>query len=161
MLPTIRTILHATDFSDRAAMAFQLACSLARDVGAKLIVLYVAVPPVAVYGEGMITSIPGADLNELRAELIKIKPEDPRVAVEYRLVEGDAVEAILHEARAVPCDLIVLGTHGRTGLSRLLMGSVAEQVLRRAPCPVLTVRAPVSKGAENPAGERTPEAAGV
>jgi hypothetical protein len=62
---------------------------------------------------------------------------------ERRLEEGDAVTEILRVAEEAPADLIVLGTHGRTGLARLLMGSVAEQVVRRAPCPVLTVKAPL------------------
>jgi universal stress protein A len=58
------------------------------------------------------------------------------------VAEGDPAEMILRVAEEVHADLIVMGTHGRTGLSRLLMGSVAEQVVRRAPCPVLTMKAP-------------------
>jgi nucleotide-binding universal stress UspA family protein len=64
------------------------------------------------------------------------------VNVEHQLKAGDAVAEILSMARHLPCDLIVLGTHGRTGLDRLLMGSVAEQIVRKAPCPVLTVKTP-------------------
>jgi len=63
------------------------------------------------------------------------------VKVEYKLLDGEPVEQILKAAASANADLIVLGTHGATGLSRLLMGSVAEDVLRRALCPVLTVRA--------------------
>src|SRR5207247_9050465 len=59
------------------------------------------------------------------------------------LLEGDAAKEIVELARDSQCDLIVMGTHGRTGLGRLLMGSVAEQVMRRAPCPVLTIKAPI------------------
>jgi nucleotide-binding universal stress UspA family protein len=62
--------------------------------------------------------------------------------LEHRLVEGDAATVILQVATEIKCDLIVMGTHGRTGLSRLLMGSVAEQVVRNASCPVLTVKTP-------------------
>jgi nucleotide-binding universal stress UspA family protein len=67
------------------------------------------------------------------------------VAVEQRLAEGDPAAEILHLATDTGCDMIVLGTHGRTGLDRLLMGSVAEQIVRKAPCPVLTVKAPQSR----------------
>jgi nucleotide-binding universal stress UspA family protein len=63
------------------------------------------------------------------------------------MTEGDAVDEILRVARDADADLIVLGTHGRTGLGRLLMGSVAEQVVRRAPCPVLVVKAPAEREA--------------
>jgi nucleotide-binding universal stress UspA family protein len=62
--------------------------------------------------------------------------------VERRLEEGLAVTEVLRVAQEVNADLIVMGTHGRTGLARLLMGSVAEQVLRKALCPVLTVKTP-------------------
>ena len=61
--------------------------------------------------------------------------------IEYKLLDGEPVEQILRVGASSHADLIVLGTHGTTGLARLLMGSVAEDVLRRAPCPVLTVRA--------------------
>jgi nucleotide-binding universal stress UspA family protein len=64
------------------------------------------------------------------------------VKPEHRAVEGDAVHEILTFAKENPCDLIVMGTHGRTGLGRFLMGSVAEGVVRKAPCPVLTVKTP-------------------
>jgi nucleotide-binding universal stress UspA family protein len=67
--------------------------------------------------------------------------EDPKVLVEHRLVRGFAVEEILRATALTKCDLIVMGTHGRTGLGRLFVGSVAEQVLRKAPCPVVTVKA--------------------
>jgi nucleotide-binding universal stress UspA family protein len=64
------------------------------------------------------------------------------VEIDHRLTDGEPHAEILRVAEDDRCDLIVMGTHGRTGLPRLLMGSVAEQVVRRAPCPVLTVKAP-------------------
>jgi hypothetical protein len=73
------------------------------------------------------------------------------MTVEYRLVEGEPVREILRAARETACDLIVTGTHGRSGLDRLLMGSVAEQLLRKAPCPVLTVKARDPEAATVPA----------
>lgn len=139
MLP-LRTILHPTDFSAPSRQAFQLAWSLARDHGAKLIVLHVA-PPLVVYGEfGAITRTE-MELDHLRKELGEIRGPDASVPLEHCLEEGEASSHILHIAKEKACDLIVMGTHGRTGLSRWLLGSVAEHVMRRAPCPVLTVKA--------------------
>jgi nucleotide-binding universal stress UspA family protein len=65
--------------------------------------------------------------------------------VERRLVIGDPALEILDEAQESKVDLIVMGTHGRSGLGRLLMGSVAESVVRKAACPVLTVKAPIAE----------------
>jgi nucleotide-binding universal stress UspA family protein len=78
----------------------------------------------------------------MTAELNRLGAPDAQVRVEHRLEEGDAATQILQVAQETGCDLIVLGTHGRTGHGRLMMGSVAEQVLRTASCPVLTVRTP-------------------
>jgi nucleotide-binding universal stress UspA family protein len=143
MLP-IHTILHPTDFSERSALAFRLACALARDYGARLVVLHVTAPPLVAYGEGVVIAPTEAETHHdrEREELRRLRPADPKVVAEHLLLEGDPVSAILGVAQDAHVDLIVMGTHGRTGLRRLLMGSVAEQVVRRAPCPVLTVRTP-------------------
>jgi len=139
MLP-IRTILHPTDFSDFSADAFHLACSLARDYGARLIVLHVEDVAVPMVGDGIMMPPPVMDLEPARDALRKIRPEDPIISVERYLIEGDPATEILQLARKTNADLIVMGTHGRTGVGRLLMGSVAERVLREAACPVLTVK---------------------
>jgi nucleotide-binding universal stress UspA family protein len=159
MLP-IHNILYPADFSDYSAYAFQLACSLARDYGARLLVLHVAASPVIGFGEGVIPPEPVVYKNELRRQLQQLQAGDPKIALEHRLVEGDAVTEILRVAGESQCDLIVMGTHGRTGLGRLLMGSVAEQVVRKASCPVLTVKAmfPVSQPASAPAIEMAEKA---
>jgi len=68
--------------------------------------------------------------------------------VEHRLEEGDTAKVILDVALEIGAGLIVMGTHGRTGLGRLLLGSVAEQVLRKAPCPVLTAKFPLAEAPE-------------
>jgi nucleotide-binding universal stress UspA family protein len=141
---SIKTILHPTDFSERSEYAFRLACSLARDYGARLIVLHVAAPPMAVGGEGMLMLTADTDLDLLRAKLDLIRPGDPKVLVEHLLYEGDIINYILQVVADEKCDLIVLGTHGRTGLTRLLMGSVAELVVRKSPCPVVTVKGPLT-----------------
>jgi nucleotide-binding universal stress UspA family protein len=154
----IRTVLHPTDFSERSELAFRLACSLARDYGARLLVLHVAEPPFAVAGEGVVMLPFEEDLEPLRRQLQQLRPPDPKVQVEHRLVQGDAATEILRVAEETKCDVIVLGTHGRTGVARLLMGSVAEQVVRKARCPVVTVKAPLPETTPSP--QSTPETAG-
>jgi nucleotide-binding universal stress UspA family protein len=141
MLP-IHTILHPTDFSDRSENAFHLACSLARDYGARLVILHVVVPPMVVYGEGVVPPEPDLLLQEANDQLNRLPIPQEGIRTERRFQEGDSVAEILRVAQDINADLIVMGTHGRTGLARLLMGSVAEQVVRQASCPVLTVTAP-------------------
>jgi nucleotide-binding universal stress UspA family protein len=80
--------------------------------------------------------------DALNERLRELQPGDPSMRVEYRLCEGESAGEIVHAAATSSCDLIVMGTHGRSGLDRLVMGSVAEAVLRRAVCPVLAVKAP-------------------
>jgi nucleotide-binding universal stress UspA family protein len=137
----LRTILHATDFSELSDQAFQFACSLARDRGACLVVLHVYPPPIA-HGEVVARRQPNGFHKELWQKLQKYQVAGSALPVIHRLEEGKPGAVILTTARELNCDLIVMGTHGRTGLQRLLMGSVAEQVVREAPCPVLVVKNP-------------------
>jgi nucleotide-binding universal stress UspA family protein len=137
------TILYATDMSELSKGAFPLACSLARDHGAKLIVLHV-IPSgthqfltVAQLGQGESAA---QFEDDLRHDLQRHYPVAERVLINYKLGKGDPATAIIKVAEEMACDLIVLGTHGRTGFRRVLMGSVAEHVMRTAPCPVLVVR---------------------
>jgi len=155
---SFQTILHPTDFSTNSAAAFQLACSLARDHGARLIVLHVAAPLVAIYGDGIVPVAlePEVQREGLAEQLHQVQPQSGQVRVEHRLADGDPALEILNAAQQSKCDLIVLGTHGRTGLARLLMGSVAEQVVRKAQCPVLTVKTPVPASAASPALKQEP-----
>ena len=141
MLP-IHTILHPTDFSARARSAFDLACAVARDYDARLVVVHVK-PPQMMGGEvhALITTPEEVD-RELRGELDKLQPHDDSTQIERVLKEGDAGTEILRAAKEISSDVIVMGTRGRTGLSRLFMGSVAEAVSRKAHCPVLTVKHP-------------------
>jgi nucleotide-binding universal stress UspA family protein len=145
MLP-IKTILHPTDFSERSEFAFRLACLLARDYGAKLVLVHVVENPTTIGGEGMMILPPAPDLEALRGELHHLRPIDPKVHVEYQLVEGEVANEIIRLSKETKSDVIVMGTHGRTGFGRLLLGSVAEQVLRRAPCPVVTVKSELTEG---------------
>jgi nucleotide-binding universal stress UspA family protein len=137
MLP-IKTILVATDFSSMSEHAFQFAGALARDYGARLIALHAAQPLAAVYSETAVF-VEEKDSSAAREALHALRVNG--VDVEYRLVEGEPAATIVDVARATDCNLIVMGTHGRGGIARVLLGSVAEDVLRRAPCPVLTVKA--------------------
>jgi nucleotide-binding universal stress UspA family protein len=98
--------------------------------------------PIVAFGEGVIPPEPEGYKNDLREKLYRIQPPDPGIRVVHRFEEGNAVDLILEVAEEASADLIVMGTHGRSGLGRLLMGSVAEQVVRKAPCPVLTVKMP-------------------
>jgi nucleotide-binding universal stress UspA family protein len=135
-----QTILYPTDFSTCSAAAYRLACALARYHHARLVIAHVLATPVAAYVGGSLVPDPASLLKEMQIKLEHVRPADKDVAVEHRLVSGDPAEEILRLAGEMGCDLIVLGTHGRTGLPRLMVGSVAEQVVRKAPCPVLTVK---------------------
>jgi nucleotide-binding universal stress UspA family protein len=120
-----------------------MACGLAHDYGARLIVVHIQPYFTVAFGEvGPILPDPGDLRQELQESLTALRPPDPGVSVEYRLCEGDPATEVVRLAGETHSDLIVMATHGRTGISRLLLGSVTEMVLRRAPCPVLTIRIP-------------------
>lgn len=138
----IHTILVPTDFSDCSRYAFRLAGVLAGDAHARLIVLHVqpTLGSMVAYGTTLEGFEPIQNEAKLREVLEHFRLPESGVVIEHRIVCGDAVEEILRVAREVPADLIVMGTHGWKGLTRLLMGSVAEKVLRDAPCPVVTVK---------------------
>lgn len=139
---TIRTILYATDCAAPAGRSGEVAAGLARDYGAKLVVLHAWRPAPVI--NTRVGPVPVVDPDEVRTEekirLDQWQPPGNGLPVERVLMEGEAGDAILRVAREKGCDLIVMGTHGRTGLDRMIRGSVAEHVLRRAPCPVLTVK---------------------
>lgn len=141
---TRQTILHPTDFSADARPAFEVACVLAGERGGRLVVLHVERPPLATLGG--IPAVPPLpseyDREKLWQRLQDIQPARAGLAVEHRLEYGDPAAVILEVAQEIGAGLIVMGTHGRTGLRRLLMGSVAERVVRKASCPVLTLRSP-------------------
>lgn len=138
----VKKILFPTDFSHTGDAALNLATSLARDNGATLLIAHVEEPPVAYGGGEMYYGIPDPATEDLKRMLQEIKPTDPAVPFEHHMVTGDPSAAIARLAEEEGADLIVMGTHGRTGISRMVMGSVAEAVVRRAPCPVLTFKKP-------------------
>jgi len=149
---TIRKILHPTNFTDESAAAFRVACGLAKQFGAEIVVLHVIPPPIS-WGEEIARRPPDSYQEELWNEyLLPIQATEPSVVVVRQMEEGVPEKEIVRVAEELGCDMIVLGTHGRQGVSRLLMGSVAEHVLRTAPCPVLTVRG--QQTATVPTGEK-------
>ncbi len=137
----IRVILHPTDFSDGSEAAAEVARSLARDLGAQLILLHVAPLKVLMDGTLAAESDPRYYHDALNDARSRLDGPDLKYPVETRLAHGFEAEEILTMEQEVRCDLIVMGTHGRTGLTRYLMGSVAETVLPKADCPVMVVKA--------------------
>jgi nucleotide-binding universal stress UspA family protein len=134
-------ILYPTDFSAMGQAALDMATALARDRGAKLLIVHVEEPPVAYGGGELYYGTEEPDREELQRMLVEVTPLDASVACEHRLLVGSPAGAIVQLAEKEDVDMIVMPTHGRTGLLRLLMGSVAEEVVRKAKCPVVTVKA--------------------
>lgn len=140
-----KRILFPTDFSHTGDAALRFATSLAKESGGRLIIVHVQEAPLAYGGGEMYYGIPEPTTDELMKMLRDVKPTDVSVPVEYRLVTGDPADAVVRLAEDDGIDLIVLGSHGRTGLTRLLMGSVAEAIVRKAHCPVLVYKEPAHK----------------
>jgi nucleotide-binding universal stress UspA family protein len=136
---SIRKILYPTDFSSYSNQAYFHAVALAESHGASLTILYVYSPS---FGTKEVGSSRGEDRQYWREQLQQIRPVDARISVQHILLEGDPAAEIVRYAGDASIDLIVMGTHGRTGLERLLMGSVAEKVMRDAPCSVLVAKLP-------------------
>lgn len=133
-------IIFPTDFSTCSDAGLKYATTLAKEHDATLVIAHVEEPPMAYGGGEMYYGIPEPDTAALQKMLEKIVPTDPSVPYEHKLVIGDPADAVVDLAKEEKAELIVMGTHGRTGLSRLLMGSVAEAVVRRAPCPVFVFK---------------------
>ncbi len=139
-----KKICCAVDFSDASRAAMQQAACLARHLGATLTLLHVMVSRGAT-GRLELPEREDGRLNLQEFELLSTWCKDAERhagrPVRSVVVSGDPSTAIVQLAEDEECDLVVLGTHGRTGLAHLVLGSVAERVARRAPCPVLLVRA--------------------
>jgi nucleotide-binding universal stress UspA family protein len=144
----IKKILFATDFSEGSSSSLPYAVSIAKQYGAKLYFVHVIYDVVKTSG----WYVPHVSMDELyrdmeknaKAQLEKSFIEEIRgyKDVEHVVLKGTPYEEISRFAEENKIDLIVIGTHGRKGLDRMLFGSTAEQVVRYAPCPVLTVRLP-------------------
>jgi nucleotide-binding universal stress UspA family protein len=142
----IRQILCATDLSPASEPAWEEAQLLARALGAELVLLHV-VPPVLVPMEGYFPPqmyqelVEGAEQEaQARLDAVLAKLGEPPLKARSRIAEGSAALRVLDVAREEGSDLLVVGTHGRTGMGRVLLGSVADRIVRSAPRPVVTVR---------------------
>jgi len=142
-----RRILHPTDFSRASTAAFNRAIAMAKKDRSELVLVHVLSPPMPLAGEGYIPPNVYEDLEtsarkyaEKRLNALHDKARAAGVKTSTLIREGVADEQIVRAARSKKADVIVLGTHGRTGLARLFLGSVASRVVTAAPCPVLTVR---------------------
>ena len=139
-----KKILVPLDFSASSELSVRVACDLAKAHGGALILLHVHEPIMG--GDGQLLSpfpLDEAPEFDLRLEAVKADLlREGAGAVEARCQVGPAAAEIMQLARQEAVDLIVMGTHGRTGFKHLILGSVAERVVRKAPCPVLTLRVP-------------------
>jgi len=149
-MDAIHKILVPTDFSAHADEAFRVAHTLARAVGAEVILFHVAHPPAVVLEGGRLLADPGkGKAVNLWERFQSIRQTEPGVRVEHEVIVADppGVTHILEILDKLGCDLIVMGTHGRSWLKHRLFGSVTEEVVRRARCPVMVVKAPAHKAA--------------
>jgi len=135
-----KTILFATDFSLASDAALTHAEALAKASGARLLIVHVEEPPLAYGGGELYYGLPEPSSERIQKMLEDVRPKDPSVHFVHRLTMGDPAAEIVRIAGDEKAEMVVLGTHGRTGLSRLLMGSVAEAIVRKSPCPVLVYR---------------------
>ncbi len=148
-----KKVLFCTDFSENSHYAFTYALDVAKNYGSKLIILHVA--PIMVHPDELSTYLPSETLEELKT--VRKKDADRQLETHYLQKMGDFKDSqviikegqpfleIIRTAKNEGVDLIVMGTHGRTGLDHMLLGSTTEKVVRQSPCPVLTIRLPGKK----------------
>ena len=143
----MKRIMHATDFSPASRNAFKRALAEAKDHNAGLTIVHVLPPVLGFVGDGymapstydlLLRSHKAGAQKKLNALLAKARAA--RVRARGLLLDGVAHEQIIKAAKSRRADLLVVGTHGRTGVARFFVGSVAGRVVASAPCPVLTVR---------------------
>ena len=143
----IRRILHPSDFSRASGAAFSKAVDLAKMNKAELLVVHALAPTLPMLGDGYVSPKVYEDLvasargyGKKNLDALVAKAKKAGVRAKSILLEGVAHEQIARTARRQRADLVVIGTHGRTGLAKLFLGSVAGRVIAIAPCPVMTVR---------------------
>lgn len=143
----LKRILAPTDFSDCSAHAVRYACEFAEVFGAEIHLLYVVEPPAAAYGEFGIGYIGASEVQEnvkraAEKKLLELPspPWPDKLETTRAVLEGTPFVEIVRYVKEQDIDLVVLGTHGRGAIAHMLMGSTAEKVVRKSPCPVLTVR---------------------
>jgi nucleotide-binding universal stress UspA family protein len=149
-MPAIQRILHPTDYSPASGAAFRKAVELAKALRGEVLLVHILSPVVVPVMSGEMY-IPPATYDNLQRDAravalrhldrLAARAKQAGVRVSKRLIEGLPVaERIVRAARALRADVIVMGTHGRTGITRAVLGSVASRVVATASCPVLTVR---------------------
>jgi nucleotide-binding universal stress UspA family protein len=143
----VQRILFPTDFSHYNDAALNYASTLAAEAGARLFIVHVdeLKDLNAAMGEAgyvIAAAVANEGRPEVRRRLERVVPTTKGVKFEHYYLTGSPVTELLDFAERASVDLIVMASHGRTGLSRLLMGSIAEGVLRKARCPVLIVKQP-------------------
>ncbi len=158
MLPEIKKILYATDLEEHARPVFRYAVSLAERYEATIVLLHV-IEPLSPSAQSLVASVlPEGEVEALRTkgmarvrenieerlrdfckEELGMDPEDCRIVDDARVVEGRTAAVIIDQATRARADVIVMGTHGRTGMSEMLLGSVAHKVIHRSTTPVLLV----------------------
>ena len=143
----IRRILYPTDFSRASGAAFTKAVDLAKTNKAELQVVHVLAPAMSMVGDGYVSPQVYEDLaasarayGKKNLDALVAKAKKAGVRAKSILLEGVPHEQIARTARRQRADLVVMGTHGRTGLAKIFLGSVAGRVIAIAPCPVMTVR---------------------
>jgi nucleotide-binding universal stress UspA family protein len=143
----IRRVLHPTDFSRASAVAFNRAVETAKANRAELLLINVVTASIPPIGDGYISPKVYAEMQasalayaKKQIDALVAKARRSGVRVRGLLLEGVPHERIAQTARRKRADLVVMGTHGRTGFARFFLGSVASRVLAIAPCPVMTVR---------------------
>ncbi|MGQ0736733.1 MAG: universal stress protein [Acidobacteriota bacterium] len=163
-MPDISRLLVPTDFSAPSDLALDYAINVATRFGASVHLLHVLEDPVltTAYPDGYFAELPAlrqqmTDEAERRLALAAEKCRKAKLAVTSAVAVGKPHATIVREAAGHGADLIVMGTHGRSGFAHLVLGSVAERVLRSASCPVLTIRHPEAADAEpSPSQADTP-----
>ena len=143
----IRRIMHPTDFSPASSAAYKRAVDLAKGNSAELLIVHVMSPAVPVMVDGYVSPKVYQDMERAaraysnkHLNALVSRARQAGVRVKGLLLEGIPHERIARAARSKKADLVVIGTHGRTGFAKLFLGSVASRVLTVSPCPVLTVR---------------------
>ena len=143
----MRRILFASDFSKASGKAFTTAMTMAKANQATLTILHVIVPFVPIVPEQYINTVTWEQIDRQarrwsQRQLVKLVDRAKKAGIRAvgLLLEGDPAQQIVRAARSKRADLLVVGTHGRTGLSKLFVGSVAARVVATASCPVATVR---------------------
>ena len=142
-----RRIVHASDFSKASGAAFKQAVELAKAQRAELMLVHVVSPTVPVAGDGYVSpkmyeEIAASTRAWAQKQLTKLVTKAKQAGVRAKgfVLEGSAHDQIVRFGKSKHADLMVLGTHGRSGLAKLFLGSVASRVVTAATCPVLTVR---------------------